>query len=118
MAKIYEITMSHIKKREIFRTMTIKLNSFTIPDGTIREMLHMSELAFVTGNEHGFNLCIDRDRIVKPGNICEGEKCSMDISEFRCKENERNIGIFHTHAKLSYPSMSDLSVGYMVGKRI
>lgn len=95
--------------------MATKLNSFTVPDDTIRKMLRMSDLTFVTGNEHGFNLCVDRDRIVKPGNICEGEKCSMDISEFTCKDNERNIGIFHTHDKLSYPSMSDLSAGYLVG---
>ena len=95
--------------------MVAKLNSFTVPDSTIREMERMSGMTFVTGNEHGFNLCVDRDRNVKPGNICEGEKCSMDISEFTCKENERNIGIFHTHDKLSYPSMSDLSAGYLVG---
>jgi hypothetical protein len=95
--------------------MVTKLNSFTIPDGTIREMEHLSDLTFVTGNEHGFNLCIDKDRIVKPGNICEGENCSMNISGLTCKENEKNIGIFHTHDKSSYPSMSDLSVGYLVG---
>lgn len=95
--------------------MATKLNSFTIPDSTIREMEHLSGRTFITGNEHGFNLCIDKDRIIKSGNECEGEKCSMDISEFTCKEDERNVGIFHTHDKSSFPSMADLLVGYFVG---
>lgn len=95
--------------------MATKLNSFTIPDSTIREMEHLSDKSFITGNEHGFNLCTDKYGIIKPGDVCEGEKCSVDTSKFTCKENDRNIGIFHTHDKSSYPSMSDLSVGYLIG---
>ena len=95
--------------------MTTKLNSFTIADDTIRAMEHLSGLTFVTRSEHGFNLCLDRDNIIRPGNVCKGEKCSIDVSEFNCKENERTVGIFHTHDEQSNPSMSDLSVGYLVG---
>ncbi len=95
--------------------MAIKLNSFTLPDNTIKEMEHTLGKALTTGNEHGFNLCISSDKIIKPGNVCKGEKCSMDISGFMCNKNEINIGVFHTHGKSSTPSMSDLSVGYLVG---
>lgn len=95
--------------------MAIKLNSFTLPDNTIKEMERTLGKALATGNEHGFNLCIRDDKIIKPGNVCKGEKCSMDISGFMCKKNEKNVGVFHTHDKSSTPSMSDLSVGYLVG---
>jgi hypothetical protein len=36
--------------------MVTKLNSFIVPDSTIREMERMSDMTFVTGNEHGFSL--------------------------------------------------------------
>lgn len=94
----------------------IKLNSFSLPNSTIKEMEHTLDKALTTGNEHGFNLCVSEDKkIIKPGNECEGEKCSMDTSEFTCKENKKNVGIYHTHEKSSTPSMSDLSIGYLVG---
>lgn len=117
--------------------MTIKLNSYILPDSTIKKMEDILGKALTTGNEHGFNLCVKKQlkllkkqlklskkqlklssedkKIIKHGNVCEGEECSMDSSKFTCKENERTIGIFHTHKKLSDPSMSDLSVGYLVG---
>lgn len=101
----------------------IKLNSFTLPDNVIEKMRHLSYKALITGKEHGFNLCIkeqlklsnDNDKIIRSGKECEGEKCSMEIAKFTCSENERTIGIFHTHKTSSHPSMSDLSVGYLVG---
>lgn len=96
--------------------MPIKLNSFVLPDSTINEMENLSRKAHIAQNERGFNLCIDENnKIIRPGEVCEGEKCSMEISEFRCNKNEKIVGIFHTHRKSSNPSMPDLAVGYLVG---
>ena len=95
--------------------MTIKINSFIIPNNTIKQMEYMLDKSLFTGKEHGFNLCLNKDKIIKPGKFCEGSKCSMDISEFTCEENQKTIGIYHTHRNMSNPSMSDLSTGYLVG---
>ena len=100
-----------------------KLIPIKVPNGTyylpliaIDKMIDTIGKAHISGREHGFNLCIDeKDNIIKPGDVCKGEACAIETSEFKCKGNERNIGIFHTHIEKSYPSMSDLSVGYLVG---
>ncbi len=64
--------------------------------------------------EHGFKLCLDKkDNNIIPGKLCKGRKCYIETAEFECKENEKPVGIFHTHQKTLNPSSSDLSVGYL-----
>ena len=90
--------------------------TYSLPFVVIDKMRDTIDKAHISGKEHGFNLCIDdKDNIIKPGDMCKGKECSIETAEFRCKENEKSIGIFHTHRKESYPSMSDLSMGYITG---
>lgn len=95
--------------------VSTKINSYILPKETKNEMLDIIGISIRSKLEHGFNLCVDKDNNIKPGKLCKGEKCSMDTAEFACKENERPIGIFHTHHRSLDPSVSDLSTGYLSG---
>ena len=101
---------------EKFIPIKVSNNTYNLPSIAIDKMIDVINKAHISGKEHGFNLCINsKDNIIKPGDTCKGDACAIETAEFRCKDNERNIGVFHTHSERSYPSISDLSVGYMVG---
>ncbi len=103
--------------------MPTKINSFIFSDDMIKDMKDLSKKSISTGREYGFNLCTNEkdekyeeyEISVRPGQMCKGEKCSIEVAEFRCKDDEKTIGIFHTHPTSPNPSMSDLSLGYLVG---
>lgn len=64
--------------------------------------------------EYGFDFC--ENKKITSTDICIGTKCS--IKKPGCKENEKNIGSFHTHPKSESkigggnPSDNDLFVSY------
>lgn len=94
--------------------MTTKINSFYLSEKTKNEMIDVIGRSIKSNIEYGFKLCLDKkDNNIIPGKLCKGEKCSIESAEFECKENEKSIGIFHTHQKSLIPSVSDLSVGYL-----
>lgn len=95
--------------------MTTKINSYILPDETKNEMIHVISRSIRYKTEHGFNLCLDKENNIRPGKLCEGTKCLLDIAESECKENEKSVGIFHTHQKTLNPSIRDLAVGYLNG---
>lgn len=97
--------------------MPIKLNSFILPEKTKNEMVDAIGRSIKDNSEHGFRLCIGKDNNIRSGKLCKGRTCSMESAEFECKDNEKSIGIFHTHPhqKQLNPSIRDLAVGYLNG---
>jgi len=95
--------------------MTTKINSYIIPDNTKNEMINVIGMSIRSKLEHGFNLCLDKDNNIRPGKLCKGKKCSMEIAEFECKEDEKTVGTFHTHEISPDPSIRDLAIGYLGG---
>ena len=94
--------------------MTTKINSYILPDKTKNEMIDTISRSIKSKTEHGFKLCLDKkDNNIRPGKLCKGRKCYIETAEFECKENEKPVGMFHTHQKTLNPSASDLSVGYL-----
>jgi hypothetical protein len=92
--------------------MTMKINSYTLPKETKKEMIDAIGKSIRSKSEHGFNLCLDKDNNIRPGKVCKGRKCYIETAEFECKENEKHVGVFHTHLKTLNPSVSDLAIGY------
>lgn len=94
--------------------MTTKINSYILSDRTKSEMIDTISRSIRSKTEHGFKLCLDKkDNNIRPGKLCKGKRCYIETAEFECKENEKPVGIFHTHQKTLDPSSSDLSVGYL-----
>lgn len=94
--------------------MTTRINSYILPDKTKSEMVDAISRTIRSKIEHGFKLCLDKkDNNVRPGKLCKGRKCYIETAEFECEENEKPVGIFHTHQKTLNPSVSDLSGGYL-----
>ncbi len=95
--------------------MSIKINSYTLPKETKNEMVDIIGMSIKSNIEHGFKLCLDKDNNIRQGKLCKGKECSIESTEFECKENEKPVGIFHTHQKSLNPSVRDLAVGYLNG---
>jgi len=93
--------------------MSTKINSYNLLEETKRTMIDTIGKSIRSKTEHGFKLCLDKkDNNIKPGKLCKGRKCYIETTEFECKENEKPVGVFHTHIKTLNPSVSDLAVGY------
>ena len=93
--------------------MLIKINSYILPDKTKNEMIDTVSKTIRSKTEHGFKLCLDKkDNNIRSGKLCKGKKCYIETAEFECKENEKPVGVFHTHIKTLNPSVSDLAIGY------
>lgn len=94
--------------------MTTKINSYILPDKTKNDMIDTVSRSIISKTEYGFKLCLDKkDNNIRPGKLCKGRRCHIDSAEFESKDNEKPVGIFHTHQKTLNPSASDLSVGYL-----
>lgn len=92
--------------------MLTKINSYILPDKTKKEMVDAISKTIRSKTEHGFKLCLNKDNNIRPGKLCKGRKCYIETAEFNCKENEKPVGVFHTHIKTLNPSVSDLAIGY------
>jgi len=85
--------------------MSVKLNSFILPDNIIKKMEEQIEKTRNTKIEHGLNLCKHN------GNIIYKDECTGDTCEIRIKSECSNqditpkVGDFHTHPRGS-PKMS------------
>jgi hypothetical protein len=95
--------------------MTTKINSYVLPKDTKNDMINAISVSIRSKVEHGFNLCLDKNNNIRPGKLCKGKKCSMETSEFECKEDEKTVGAFHTHHTSPDPSIRDLAIGYLGG---
>ncbi len=89
--------------------MSVKLNSFILPDNIIKKMEEQIEKTRNTKIEQGFNLCEHN------GNIIEKDECTGDTCEIRIKSECSNqditpkVGDFHTHPRGgSKMSLADL----------
>lgn len=59
--------------------------------------------------EMGFVFCRKGDDKISSGEpICVGEYCSVDTGKSKCKNNEEDIGSFHTHPTNDIASAEDL----------
>ena len=89
--------------------MSIRLNSFTLPDNIIKKMEDQIDKTRNTKIEHGFNLCKYN------GNIIDKDECTGDACEIRIKTECSNqditpkVGDYHTHPRGS-PNMSPLDI--------
>lgn len=95
--------------------MVTKINSYILPDKTKNEMVGIIGRSIRSKLEHCFNLCLDKDNNIRSGKLCKGKKCSMETTEFECKEDEKTVGTFHTHETSPDPSIRDLAIGYLGG---
>ena len=82
--------------------MSIRLNSYTLPDNIIRKMEDQIDKTRNTKMEHGFNLCkyngslIDKDE-------CIGNTCEIKIeSECSNQDVTPKVGDYHTHPRGSH----------------
>ena len=89
--------------------MPKQINSFILPDDIIKDMKNKIKDTRKLKTEIGFALCIDKDNhqkdnyLIVKGTECTGTKCSIKTG--RCKEDQINIGNYHTHPR-SLPTMS------------
>jgi hypothetical protein len=94
--------------------MTIKLNSFILPDSVIQKMKKNVEYSRFENIEFGFNLCSDNQKgqkLLHDEKPCLGDQCSVDIPK-GCDKGE-HVGLFHTHATASSkPSIRDILNAY------
>lgn len=99
--------------------MTVKLNSFTLPDKVIDIMKEKLRKSEETKREFGFNLCkIDDTDELKDDVHCIGSECNIRLYE-TCKIGKK-VGLFHTHpinggSGATKMSLSDMQNGYFYG---
>ena len=97
--------------------MTIKLNSFTLPNDVIRKMEDKLRESEKTGIEYGFNLCR------KPGSDiiidrthCAGDECSIRLKRTCGRLDEILVGDYHIHPLMcANPSFQDMITTYETG---
>ena len=91
--------------------MSKQVNSFILPDNIIKDMKDKIKETKKLKTEFGFALCINKDnhhhknnnQIITKGTECVGTRCSIKTGI--CKEDQINIGNYHTHPR-SLPTMS------------
>ncbi len=100
--------------------MSIKLNSFILPDNVIKKMKDDIGHSRIKNIEIGFNLCTENSNNKFSNNklhdesYCVGEECSVDIPK-GCKQG-KHVGLFHTHPGTdSEPSIQDIANAYVIG---
>lgn len=93
--------------------MSVKLNSFTLPDNVIQKMKIKIEDSRFAATEVGFNLCAE-DGTIHDEHPCIGTECSIYIPK-GCTRGKQ-VGLFHTHPYTSSePSISDIANAYHIG---
>ena len=78
--------------------MSVRLNSFTLPDNIIKKMEDQIDKTRNTKIEHGFNLCKHN------GNIIDKDDCTGDICEIRLKKECTDQDITPKVGDFSYSS--------------
>ena len=103
--------------------MSIKLNSYILPDRLIQKMRTDIDNTKKISLEIGFNLCTkDMTNELQDERHCTGSSCSLTGWRPGCESKGKHVGIFHTHPIIpkiskgdSSPSMSDLISAYQYG---
>lgn len=93
--------------------MTIKLNSYSLPEDVIDKMRLKIEETRQKNIELGFGLCrMKYVNTLKPGDDCSGDECSiLPIQECR---TGTYVGGYHTHPSgTAEPSIADLRNAYI-----
>ncbi len=97
--------------------MSIKLNSFTLPDSVIQKMKRYTIDSKTKNIEIGFNLCSDKQNhllVLHDEKPCSGSECTLDIPK-GCNSG-KHVGLFHTHVSASSkPSIQDILNAYYFG---
>ena len=78
---------------------------------TITEMKDLIKLTDKSRKENGGLLCSDDKNKISLENICQGTSCSVRIENYKCPNNGKQIGTYHTHRTIHseiYPSAKDL----------
>lgn len=81
------------------KNMSIKLNGYKLSDNSIKMMKNVINKSEKEGRELGFSLCKRKDSdMINPGprELCIGERRCVYVPTI-CREDENNIGLFHTH---------------------
>ena len=96
--------------------MTVKLNSFILPNDIIIKMRDKIRETESTGKEHGFSLCKKpKSDVLIDRAHCIGDECSLKIKRM-CRHDELLIGDYHTHPVMgANPSLQDMIVQYDLG---
>lgn len=94
--------------------MSKQINSFIIPNDIISNMKDKIKITKKLKTELGFALCTEKDsNIITKGSECTGTRCS--ISAGICKENQIQIGDYHTHPRTAATmSITDMVTGCSV----
>ena len=93
--------------------MTIKLNSYALPDEVVEKMMRKIEETKQKNVELGFGLCrMKFVNTLKPGHECAGNECSI-VQMPECPTG-LYIGGYHTHPNgPAEPSIADLRNAYI-----
>lgn len=93
--------------------MTIKLNSYSLPEDTIIKMRQKIEETRQKQVELGFGLCRMKNiNTLRPGLDCTGNECSIEQWP-ECRTGVY-VGGFHTHPdEVAEPSIADLRNAYI-----
>ena len=106
--------------------MTLRISTplngdLVLSDRTLTSMLNAIDQTFKYSNEEGLSFC-KIDEIIDPGEICEGDSCSVDIQG--CPEGTEKVGDFHTHPNTwqrrgyAHPSITDSAEGLIAGSKL
>ncbi len=84
----------------------VKIGKYNISDKIIEQMNIYRKKTNKDKIEKGFRLCQNlKTKNITTGNKCDGDNCSILMSESKCGKNEISIGTFHTHPHIN----SDMS---------
>lgn len=92
-----------------------------LSDRTLTAMLDVIDKTFKHGEEQGLPFC-KTDDVIDPGQLCEGDACSVDITP--CPEGTEQIGDFHTHTSTAdyrgyaHPSVIDSAGDLIRGSKL
>ena len=91
--------------------MSKQIGSFILPDNIISSMKDKIKETKKLKIETGFALCTDKDsNVITKGPECTGTKCSIKAEV--CKENQIQIGDYHTHPRAAATmSITDMVTG-------
>ena len=91
--------------------MPKQIDSFILPDNTIKYMKDKIGITKKLKIELGFALCTDKDsNIIIKGPECTGSKCSIKAGT--CENNQIRVGDYHTHPRTAATmSITDMVTG-------
>jgi len=81
----------------------------------LKRMRDLVKSEIKTGEEHGFLVCKRGEdyRLTEP---CKGTECEIELGH--CRDDEEQVGTFHTHGLFSFPSCSDIVTAFERGTRV